>query len=221
MMFLAIDTATSVVGLSLDDGHEVLTERVFRAKRHHTAELAPEVALVLRNGGIRPTDLTGLAVTQGPGSYTGLRIGMALAKGLALAHGLPLVGVPTLDVVARAQPEREESLLAVMRAGRGRVGAVWYKWGPQGWQSEGQPESFSWDEVLERLQEPTYVCGEIGDAADSLSGRRNVVLADPSLNVRRPSVLAVLAREALEGGAPADARELKPIYLGDLENGSQ
>lgn len=219
-MFLAIDTATSVVGLSLDDGHEVLTERVFRTKRHHTAELAPEVALVLRNAGIGPGDLKGLAVTQGPGSYTGLRIGMALAKGLALAHGLPLVGVPTLDVVASAQPRREESLLAVLRAGRGRVAALWYKWGPRGWQSEGQPESLSWDEVLERLQDPTYVCGEIGEAADSLMARRNVVLADPALNVRRPSVMAVLARRALEEGDSAGARELKPIYLGDLENGS-
>ena len=57
----------------------------------------------------------------GPGSFTGLRIGLALAKGMALARHLPVIGVPTLDILAAAQPVREENLVAILLAGRGRL----------------------------------------------------------------------------------------------------
>lgn len=217
-MFLAIDTATSSVGISLDDGTEVLSERVFRTRRHHTVELAPQVAQTLRSGQASAQDLTGLAVAKGPGSYTGLRIGMALAKGMALAHDLPLVGVPTLDVVAAAQPRREEELLAVLRAGRGRVAAVWYKWGPQGWQVQAEPEALTWEETFDRVQVPTYVCGEIAEAAKQLRSHPQVLVADPAACVRRPSVMANLARRAIEDGIETDPRALTPVYLGDLES---
>ena len=217
-VFLAIDTATSSVGISLDDGTEVLSERIFRTRRHHTAELAPQVAQTLRNTGTSPDDLTGIAVAKGPGSYTGLRIGMALAKGMALAHDLPLVGIPTLDIVAAAQPQREGELLAVLRAGRGRVAAVWYKWGPQGWQAQAEPEALTWEEALDRVRVPTYACGEISGGAEQLRKHPQVVSANPAACVRRPSVMAVLARQAIEEGIETDPRALTPVYLGDLES---
>lgn len=216
-MLLAIDTATMVTGISLDDGRTVLSERVFHSERRQTAELAPTVAQMMRTAGVAADELTAVAVAQGPGSYTGLRIGMALAKGIALAHDLPLVGIPTLDILAAAQPRREEPLLAVLRAGRGRVAAVWYKWGPQGWRADSDPQAMTWDEALDRLQEPTYVCGEISSGAKQLEAHKLVILADAAYCVRRPSILAQLARGVLAEGDAGDPRELTPIYLGDIE----
>ena len=120
-MLLAIDTATKMLGLALHDGAEVVNESIWFSNNHHTTELAPEVALAFRRAGTSQDQLTAVAVAQGPGSYTGLRIGMALAKGLSLAHNLPIIGIPTLDILAMAQPQREEPLLATLQAGRGRV----------------------------------------------------------------------------------------------------
>lgn len=217
---MAIDTATDHIGLSLDDGATVLAERIWPTRRHHTAELAPEVALVLRRCGVGPADLEGVAVAQGPGSYTGLRIGMALAKGLALAHGLHLVGVPTLDIVAMDQKPRGEPMLAVIEAGRGRVAAVWYKWDRQAWIAQSEAIALTWDELLSSLSEPTFLCGEVGGARKDLGRDRRVILARPTDCVRRPSFLAELARARLRQGEPEEPAALAPTYLGDIEGGA-
>ncbi|HJL70396.1 MAG TPA: tRNA (adenosine(37)-N6)-threonylcarbamoyltransferase complex dimerization subunit type 1 TsaB, partial [Anaerolineales bacterium] len=120
-MLLAIDTATERASLALDDGAEILAEYNWRSANNHTVELSPQVEHMLRNAGVRADALEALAVALGPGSFTGLRIGLAFAKGFALAHALPLLGVPTLDIVAHAQPPLDGVLLAVLSAGGGRA----------------------------------------------------------------------------------------------------
>jgi len=86
-MLLALDTATDTIGLALTDGARILAEEVWLARRHATVELAPETARLLRRTGAREDQLQGIAITIGPGSYTGLRIGLAFAKGLAFGPG--------------------------------------------------------------------------------------------------------------------------------------
>ena len=214
MMLLAIDTATRMTGIALHDGSHVLAESVWLGVDHHTVELAPEVAIMLCRVGGTPTSLTGLAVAQGPGSYTGLRIGMALAKGLALAHNLPLVGIPTFDILARNQPHRPETMLAVIQAGRNRIAGMWYKWGHNGWQSQAEAENLAWADVLERLGERTYVCGEIdSQGREALANKPHVVLAPPAQCIRRPSFLAELAWEQVRSGKVSDPAALSLIYL--------
>src|SRR3990172_6298777 len=107
-MLLALDTATDTIGLALTDGARILAEEVWLARRHATVELAPETARLLRRTGAREDQLQGIAITIGPGSYTGLRIGLAFAKGLAFGRGLKVVPVPTLELLALGQPSRPE-----------------------------------------------------------------------------------------------------------------
>ena len=214
MVLLALDTATRTIGLALHDGAQVQAECLWLSRGHHTVELAPEVALMLRRAGASPAGLTAVAVSLGPGSFNGLRIGLALAKGLALAHNLPLVGIPTLDVLARSQPKREGPMLAVIEAGRGRLAGVWYKSGRSGWQAEGEAESLTWEEIPGRLQRVTYICGEIGpEGRQALAGERRAALAPPWMCVRRPGFLAELAWERLRAGKAADPASLALIYL--------
>src|SRR5579859_1254317 len=120
-MLLALDTATRFISIALHDGQAVAAEATWLAGAYHTVELAPQVALLLRRAGVEPGQLRGVAVAIGPGSYTGLRIGLGFAKGLSLANALRLVGVPTLDILMRAQPPRAERALALLQAGRGRA----------------------------------------------------------------------------------------------------
>ena len=121
-MLLAIDTATRIMSLALHDGDTLLAEQSWNTRNRHTVELAPAVLNMLNSLEMSVADLAGLGVSIGPGSYTGLRIGVAFAKGLAAAHRLPLVGVTTLDTLAAAQPHHQSGmgLIAVVQAGRGR-----------------------------------------------------------------------------------------------------
>jgi tRNA threonylcarbamoyladenosine biosynthesis protein TsaB len=98
-LVLAFDTATDRATSALVDGGEVLGERVSRA-----STLLEDVDALLRQAGAHPQDLTGLAVGIGPGSFTGIRIGLAAARGLALALDVPAAGVSTLDVLAAGAP---------------------------------------------------------------------------------------------------------------------
>jgi tRNA threonylcarbamoyladenosine biosynthesis protein TsaB len=220
-MLLAIDTATRATGVGLADGSQVIAEHIWHSDRYHTVELAPEVALILQRNHIQMTDLEAVAVASGPGSYTGLRIGMALAKGIALAQRIPLVGIPTLDVLAAAQPEADTPLLAVIGAGRGRLASVWYKWGARGWQSASDPENWDWEALVSHLDHPCVICGELDASQRSkLKKMDQVVVATPAMSVRRPSFLAELAFTRLRKGKTPDAASLTPTYLGELEMAS-
>jgi tRNA threonylcarbamoyladenosine biosynthesis protein TsaB len=98
-LVLAFDTATDRATSALVDGGEVLGERVSRA-----STLLEDVDALLRQAGCRPTDLDGLALGIGPGSFTGIRIGLAVGRGLALALDIPAAGVSTLDALAAGAP---------------------------------------------------------------------------------------------------------------------
>lgn len=213
-MLLALDTATRTTGLALHDGHQVVTESIWLGGGHQTVQLAPEVALAMRRVGTPLSGLTSLAVAQGPGSFTGLRIGWALAKGIALAHNLPLVGIPTLDILARAQPGGRHQLIAVLQAGRGRVAAVWYKWNGQEWTVRGPAEAMDWAGLVDRVDGPSVVCGEIDvPGREALRGVSKVTLASPAQCLRRPAVLAEMALEILRSGQRPSAASQTPIYL--------
>jgi tRNA threonylcarbamoyladenosine biosynthesis protein TsaB len=99
MLILAFDTATDAATSALVDDGEVLGERVSRAQT-----LLEDVDALLRQGGASPRSLDALAVGIGPGSFTGVRVGLATARGLALALGVPVAGVSTLDALAAGAP---------------------------------------------------------------------------------------------------------------------
>lgn len=215
---LAVDTATETIGVGLHNGRQVLADSVWRSSRYHTVELAPQVALLLRRAQASPRELTALAVTEGPGSYTGLRIGMALAKGLALVHNLPLVGISTFEALARQQPQRPEPMLSVIHAGRNRILAMWYKWGRHGWQAQGKALNTTWEEVVETVESQVYLCGEIPpETRAQLEEDPRLSLAPPSLCVRRPSELAELAWAKLHRGVEGDPMALHPVYINTID----
>lgn len=215
MLLLAIDTSTRTMGIALYDGVQVLCNSTWASEDFHTVELAPAVAAALSRSGLKIDDLKALAVATGPGSFTGLRIGLALAKGLALARRLPLVGVRTLDILAASQPVRQTQLAAVLHAGRGRLAVGWYHPSGKGWQDTGELSVLTIDDLSKRIQEPTWVCGELtADERHVLARKRkNVLLASPAQSLRRPSFLAELGFSRWQAGLVDDPASLAPQYL--------
>ena len=215
MMLLALDTSTHIVGLALFDGVQILSEMMWQTKDYHTVELAPSVANMLAHSGVKVSGLTALAVAIGPGSFTGLRFGLALAKGMALANRLPLVGVPSLDILAAAQPLRQGPMVAILRAGRGRLAVGWYQASNSTWRAKGAVTALTAQELGERIQEPTLVCGELTEEEQRLLSRKrkNVILAPAAQSVRRPAWLAELGWKRWLTGRVDDPNVLSPIYL--------
>ncbi len=214
-MLLAIDTSSAQIGLALYDGAQVPGEFIWRSALRHTQELAPALAELLSRTDVAMEAISALGVALGPGSFTSLRVGLAFVKGLVLARHLPLIGVPTLDVVAAAVPLVDRRLAAAVQAGRGRLAVGWYQAGAEGWQAEGPAELTTADELAEKIHKPVIVCGELNAAERRRLMRkiRNVTLASPAQCVRRPGLLAELAWQKWKAGETDAAASLAPIYL--------
>ena len=214
-MLLAIDTSTSWISLALFDGVSLRYEVTWQSQYHHTVELAPAIEQLFTRTGTTPQDLTGLAVAIGPGSFTSLRIGLAVAKGLSLALKLPIVGIPSLDVVATAQPLDERSLVAVLHAGRTRLCYATYKADEGAWIRVSGPLVIDPKELVKTIKKSTLICGELSEDARSIIGRRwkNAVIVSPAKSLRRAGYLAELGWARLQKDLNDDPVGLAPIYL--------
>ncbi len=214
-MLLALDTSTRRMGVALYDGTHVLHEMTWASNFHHTVELAPAIDLALSRAGVGAEALTAIGIARGPGSFTSLRTGLALAKGLALARRLPLIGVPSLDFLAAAQPVRHLPLAAVLESGRKRLAVGWYKAERDQWHPVGALELLDVQGLYDRINEPTLICGELNAEARALLKRKRklALLASPALSHRRPGFLAELAWERWQAGQTDDPVTLAPIYL--------
>jgi tRNA threonylcarbamoyladenosine biosynthesis protein TsaB len=214
-MLLAIDTSTAQVGLALYDGMQILSEMTWTTRQHHTTELAPALAGLLNRCGVSMDKVNALGVAIGPGSFTSLRVGLSLVKGIALARRLPVVGVKTLDIIAAAQPIGKHPLVTVVRAGRSRIALGWYKNQKNEWQAQGEVRGATVDELADEIENPTYVAGEFtsDERARLVRKRVNVLLASPVKCARRPSILAELAWARWQENRVDDAASLAPIYL--------
>jgi tRNA threonylcarbamoyladenosine biosynthesis protein TsaB len=215
-VILAIDTSTRNIGIAIYDGIQVLSETIWVSRDYHTIELAPAIAETLSRIGLEIQNLKLIAVATGPGSFTGLRIGLAVAKGIALACHLPMIGVPTLDIVAESQPiSTGIPLAATLQAGRGRLAVGWYTANNGYWQLNPPIEIMDALKLSHQIHEPTLVCGELSEEQQHALARKykNVILASPAHSVRRPSLLAELAWKRWQSGDVDDPATLSPTYL--------
>jgi tRNA threonylcarbamoyladenosine biosynthesis protein TsaB len=212
---LTIDTASEMASVALSREGALEVELTWRCPRNHSRELLPAVEHLLRRSGADKGELTAVFVCIGPGSYTGLRVGIASAKGLAFALGLPIVGVGRLEADAYQHADFAGAICAVHRAGRGELAWAVYRSASAGWR-EVLPPRLTTPDGLAGLRGPTLFCGEIdGELASRLNERLGAKarFASPATSLRRAATIAELAWRRLAAGQADDAASLKPIYL--------
>ena len=217
-MLLAIDTSTRQAGIALYDGaRRLIAEYNWHSANRHTEELMPAIAQMLAQAGVQPRALRAVAVALGPGSFTGLRVGLAAAKGLALANSLALLGIPTLDVVAYPHQAQPVPVIAVLQAGRGRVYWAPYAHGPGGWAAQEPARLSTMPEMAQAVVRPVMFVGEVAGADQetliSWAGRARVNFLPAALTLRRGGYLAELGWLRFEAGESDDPAALSPIYL--------
>jgi tRNA threonylcarbamoyladenosine biosynthesis protein TsaB len=213
-MLLAVDTSTAQVGLAVYDGAQVAGEYAWRSSQRHTVELAPAVFELHARCGLTMDDIRALGVALGPGSFTSLRVGLSLVKGFALARGLPLIGIPTLDILAAAQPLSKLPLLVAIQAGRGRLAAGWYKRSKGIWKAKDPARVITAKLLVEEAKSPVIVCAELtAEEREMVAANSEIQLVSPVHSIRRPAVLAELAWKRWQAGDVDDRATLAPIYL--------
>ncbi len=213
-MLLAVDTSSRAVGITLFDGNQFLCEETWISTRYHTVELATAVQANLTRAGLTVADLHVLGVAIGPGSFTGLRIGLGLIKGIAYTHQLPVIGIPTLDITARAIPIRDIKLAAVLQAGRNRLAVGWYQAGEESWESEGPVENLTLQELLIKINQPCILTGELSvEIRQSIAANELIYPASPTVALRSPKYLAELAWQRWQDGNVDNILNLTPNYL--------
>lgn len=209
MRLLAVETSTLAGGVALLDGERLRGEYLLDVRATHSERLMPAIDRLLADAGWSPGDLTGLAVAVGPGSFTGLRIGLSAVKGLALALGIPIAAVPTLDAMAAALPFAGLPVCPVLDARKGEVYCSLYRWDGTAMRREWEYLALAPSDLAARLSEPVIL---LGDGAVSIASP-HARQSPPHRRVPSPAAVAVLGHAQLIVGRSVAAADLVPIYL--------
>lgn len=214
-LVLALETASPAGGVALV-GEEVLGEVFLASKETYSRRLLKAARYLLEHVGLSLSDLSGVAVSLGPGSFTGLRIGLATAKGLALGAGLPLVGVPTLKALASGLSFFPGDVCPVLDARRRQVYAALYRWEEASLCEILPPSLLSPEKLVSFIERPTIF---LGDGLKAYQPYWQEALgekfqqAPALLSHPRPAAVGILGRERLLAGNTDDPHRLVPIYL--------
>ncbi len=215
MIVLAIDTASRSCSVAVLDGNAVMAEINDVSGQTHSRHLMGMVDQALSMSVGQMANIDGFAVTQGPGSFTGLRIGISTAKGLAEAAGKPLVGVSSLQALAWQVFPSDVMVIPMLDARRKEVYAARYTRDGETFKMVGAEQALSPEAAVDGIDMP---CLLVGDGAVAYADRLGMVLggqmqlALPFQHLIRASTVAFLARERLTE-ARDERMTLAPRYL--------
>jgi len=213
VLVLAIDTALATGGVALASGGQVLASRILEPGRTHSVTLLPAVAELLAEAGAAVEDLQGLAVTRGPGYFTGLRIGLATALGLALARDIRVAAFSSLKLLAAGAPPSAGSLWALADARRGLLYAGQFAPGPDEPRLLGREAAITPERLAPRLQAPALLVGDGARLHREALSAPGLELAPPQYDRIDPGRLAVMGAARLVGGGGLEAGRLRASYL--------
>ncbi len=215
MKTLAADTSTPVNTVAICNGERIVAEAVVDCGRAHAERLMSTVDWVLREAGMDLHDLDLLAVSAGPGSFTGLRIGVAAWKGLALATGKPMVAVPTLDAMTRLGAFRDATVVVLLDAKMKEVFGAVYRFEGGARTKLGVDRVAAVESFLDGLPEDTIFLGDGAELYRERIATRMpaACVLGPAFRAPRAGAVCAEALALLASGCKTDAAQIVPVYL--------
>jgi tRNA threonylcarbamoyladenosine biosynthesis protein TsaB len=213
---LGLDTATWTASVGVDRDGVAVAQQTERVGNALAAAIIPLIDGVLTRVGITISELDAIAVSAGPGSFTGLRVGLSTAKGLAYAANARLVTVPTLEALARALGPRTETVWTILDARRSEIYAAGFRW------RGDQLDRVVAEMAIAPRELTRFVSGEVVFIGDGVDEYEDVLVELFGAAVKRlplaaapPSGAAVAAigRERLAAGAAAELASVEPFYV--------
>ena len=218
MPILAIDTATMVSSVAVADEKKLAAELTVQTRLTHSETLLPHIEQVLELAGCRKEELTGVAVSLGPGSFTGLRIGLAAAKAIAYGLSVPIIGVPTAEALAWHYPVPGVAVVPFIDAQKGNVYSAVYSWQGRGFAEISPVEVYSMEEALQLCASQAVPVLAVGDmAAKKLAGRtdlpENLTVSPQHTVMPRAANTAMAGLQRLADGQIDSVMTLEPVYI--------
>ena len=219
MYVLGIEAATPVAGVAVVEDGRILTERLVNNRRTHSVNLLPMIQAVIEEAGITPKQIDAVAVSSGPGSFTGLRIGLTTAKTLAWVWQVPVVGVSTLEALALPLVPQGQLICPILNARKNEVYASVFKGEAGIPQLLTGPLAVGIEELAQILQKWEGIVTFLGDAVPlfrqellDLLGERATFAAQAALLPRGAAIAELGYQKLLNGGGMAPL-ELAPEYI--------
>jgi tRNA threonylcarbamoyladenosine biosynthesis protein TsaB len=215
-MKLAIDTSTETASIALVKESKVLAELTWHCGQNHTAQLLPYLTLLLDKAKVSLQSTRCIIVAKGPGSFNGLRVGMATAKGLALSLGVPIIGISTLETDAYQHAETGLPICPIFNAGRGEIATALYQMKGNEWLQLISEHITTFDALCSDISKKTVFCGEyIPEIETQLKQqlKQKAIIPTPAARLRRANFLAELGQKHLEAGKVDNISTLQPLYL--------
>jgi len=215
MRILALETATMAGSVALLEDGRLVGLSLLDIALTHSERVMAMVDRLVQDCRWTLADLDGLAVSIGPGSFTGLRVGAATAKGLALALGLPVAPVPTLDALAANVPFADAPVCPLLNARKGEVYTALYRSRGGVMEQQGEYLALSPQAAAERLDPPMIVLGDgVAACLPYLARlREGLRVAPPAHSVPSAAVVGQLGHAILASGRGVTADEITPLYL--------
>ncbi|WP_313528128.1 tRNA (adenosine(37)-N6)-threonylcarbamoyltransferase complex dimerization subunit type 1 TsaB [Anaerotignum sp.] len=217
MKILAIDTTGQTASAAIAEENKLIAEFTLNYKLTHSQTIMPMVAEVCEKSETKPRDVDYIACASGPGSFTGLRIGAATAKGLALALEKEIVPVPTLDALAYNVFETDKIICPIMDARRSQVYTAFYRWDNGKLRRLTEMMAISIDEVIQMAEGYGQKVIFLGDGVpvhqERLSCYPDFIYAPAHCSLQRAASVAALAMVLVREGKAVAGNAFEPIYL--------
>ena len=219
MRILGIETSTMTGSVALMDEERLIAEYTLNLRETHTSRLMPTIDRVLKDASFTIKDLDGIAVSLGPGSFTGLRIGIATAKGLAQGLDISVVGIPTLDGLAFQLFNCKDLVSPILDARKGEVYSTLYKNGKRLSEYMACKPDRLLEKLRSRIQDPGSRIVFLGDGVevygDLIKRRlgRKAVFAPKTRRLPSAASIAELGLKRLKRNKKSELLTLKPIYV--------
>lgn len=218
MPILALDTATMVSSVAIASADKLLGELTLQTKLTHSEVLMPHIAQILEMTKVRKQDLDAIAVSIGPGSFTGLRIGLAAAKSMAYALSLPIIGVSTLEAMAYHYPVPGVYIAALLDAQKGNAYVAIYEY-IEGTMKEVEAVVVdSFENILMKCQQLDKKVVLLGDIVQKnmsqvQSAGENIIAALPHTVMPRGANVARVGLQKLANEQVDNLMEIEPVYI--------